>query len=80
MSERGITMSFAQRALFDEIAKLPLEKIGKVLSFVRYLEQEPESELLLDPAEELELHQLLAGDAFVDASDVLAKIEALPDD
>ena len=73
-------MTQAHKSLYIEIAKLPLEKVGKALSFIRYLEQEAEPELLLDPAEELELHQLLANGSFVNASEVLEKIKALPDD
>ena len=73
-------MTQAHESLYHEITKLPLEKVGKALSFIRYLEQEAEPELLLDPGEELELHQLLASDMLVGASEVLAKIKALPDD
>jgi len=73
-------MTQAHKSLYDEITRLPLEKVGKALSFVRYLEQEKEPELLLDLDEEVELHQILAGDLFVDASDVLDRIKALPDD
>jgi hypothetical protein len=68
------------RVLSEEIARLPLEKIGKAVSFVRYLSQESETELVLDPGEEAALRaDLMSGD-FVGASNVLAKIEELPDD
>ena len=40
------------KILFGEILKLPLEKVGKVLSFVRYLEREAETELLISTDEE----------------------------
>jgi len=73
-------MTQAHKSLYDEISRLPLEKIGKALSFVRYLAQEPEMEPFLDLAEEAELHGLLASGDFVDASEVLAKIMDLPDD
>ena len=42
-------MTIAQQSLYDEIVKLPPEKLGKAISFVRYLEQEPELELAFDP-------------------------------
>ena len=73
-------MTQAHKYLFDEILKLPVEKIGKVLTFVRFIEQESESELILDPIEEDELHGLLTSDDFITSSDLLAKIEALPND
>jgi hypothetical protein len=71
-------MQQAQNILFDRISKLPLEKVGKALSFVRYLEQEPEPELLFDPVEETELRELLDSGDFVDSSALLAKIKGLP--
>ena len=70
-------MSQAHEILFDEISRLPFEKVGKALSFVRYLEKEAEAELLLDPAEESELHELRVSGDFVSSSDILAKIKGL---
>ena len=67
-------MSHAHKFLYDEISKLPFEKAGKALSFVRYLEQEAEIELLLDPTEEDALYALRTSGDFVDASEELAKI------
>jgi len=66
------------RLLYDEIAKLPLEKIGKALSYVRYLEREVQEELFLDPAEEAGLHEILVSGDFVSSEDLFAKINRLP--
>jgi hypothetical protein len=66
--------------LLNEISRLPLEKIGKVISFVRFLEQEPEYELVLNPDEDDELYDLLDSNDVVDSSELLAKIMELPDD
>ena len=68
----------AQKRLFDEISQLPFEKVGKALSFIRYLEQEPETELLLDLGEEAEVRELLASGDVVDSDEVFAKIKKLP--
>ena len=73
-------MTHAHRLLFDEISKLPIEKLDRALSYIRYLATEPETELLIDPEEEAELHALLTSDDFTNASGLLAKIEGLPDD
>ena len=72
-------MSQAHMALVDEVLRLPLEKIGKAVSYVRFLGQEAEAELWLDDLEEDELHRLRAGE-FVDSADLLARIEGLVDD
>ncbi|MDR1616262.1 MAG: hypothetical protein LBR98_04550 [Syntrophomonadaceae bacterium] len=73
-------MEQAQRILFKEISKLPLEKVDKALSFIRYLEQEPDTELFLEPAEEAELRALLASGDTVDAGELLPRIKGLPND
>jgi len=73
-------MTMAHQLLCDEVAKLPHEKLGNALSFVRYLLQEPSEELYLEPEEEDELLELMNSDDFVDSSVVFAKIEAMPDD
>ena len=73
-------MSQVHKVLFDEISKLPLEKVGKVLSYVRFVIQEQEEEIWLDPAEDNELDALYKSDDFVDASVVEAKIDAMPND
>jgi len=73
-------MTQAHKFLFDEISKLPIEKVGKVLSFIKYIEQESETELYLDPLEEAQLHELRISEDTVDASKVFEKIEKLKDD
>ena len=73
-------MSQVQKILLDEISKLPFDKMGKVLSYVRFIGQEQEEEVWLDPAEDDELDALYESGDFVDASVVEAKIKGLPDD
>ena len=73
-------METAQRMLIDEISKLSFDKISKVISYVRFVEQEPEVELWLDSSENDELNTLYASDDFVEASVVRAKVEAMPND
>jgi hypothetical protein len=73
-------MTQAHQILFEEISKLPLEKLGKALSYVRYLGQEPEAELFLEPVEEKELYEILATEDGINSSEMFAMIEGLPDD
>jgi len=68
------------RLLYEEIERLPLEKVGKALSYVRYLEKETDDELFLSLDEEKELHDLRLSDDFVSSADLLAKIQGLPND
>ena len=73
-------MQDTQKLLIDEISDLPLEKIGRVLSYVRFVKQEPEPELWLLPEEEKELDALYDSGDFADASEVEAKVRAMPND
>lgn len=68
------------KILYDEIENLPIEKIGKALSYLRYLKQEQEAELYLDPQEEAELQEILANEDGTQSSEMLALIKGLPDD
>ena len=72
-------MTQVQHTLYNEILLLPIEKIGKAISFIRFLEQEPEPELFIDSAEENELHDILTSGETIGSSDLLVKIKALPD-
>ena len=73
-------MAPAHQLLYDRITSLTPEKVGKVLSYLHFVEQEPDTVLFLDPEEETELHALLASGDFVDSSVVHAKIMELPND
>ena len=68
------------KLLQDKISKLPIEKVGKVLSFIGYLEQEEEAELILADDELDEIYTGLNSDDFITADELAAKIKALPDD
>ena len=65
----------ANKLLIDEISKLPFEKVGKALSFVRYLGQEIEEELFIDEVEENELHKLRESGEFINSAEMFAKIK-----
>ena len=69
-----------QKTLLDEISKLPFDKVGKVLSYVRFVLQEYGEEILLDEVEDDELDALYETGDFVDASVVEAKIKQMSND
>jgi len=68
------------RLLVEEVSRLPLEKVGKALSFVRFLEQEKEEELFIEAKEENELYELRHSSDFISSKEMLAKIKELPND
>ena len=70
-------MTNAHKILTEEILKLPTEKIGKALSFVKFLHLEQESELALDEGEEDELYGILANEEAISSEEMLAKIKGM---
>lgn len=73
-------MLLANKVLYDEIKSLPVEKIGKILSYIQYIKQEQEMELFLDPQEEDRFHKILATEEGISSAEMLALIEDLPND
>ena len=73
-------MSQTYKLLYDEIEDLPIEKIGKAISYLRYLKQEQEAELYLDPHEEEELYKILTDEDGINSEEMLALIRELPND
>ena len=73
-------MEQAYKALHDKVARLPIEKVGKALSFISYLEQEQEAELVLTDDELEEVYTSLNSDDSITADELAAKIEGLPSD
>ena len=73
-------MTRTHKELFDKISRLPVEKLNIAMTFIHFLEQQKESELLIDPIEEDELHDILASGDFAESSEIFTKIEAMPND
>jgi len=69
----------ANKVLYDEISRLPIEKVVKALSYVRYLENEAEEELFISEEEEAKLHELRKSGDFISSEEMLAKIKGLSD-
>ena len=73
-------MTQAHAILYNEISRLPIEKIGKAISFIRFLEQESDVTLHIDEDEENELHELLNSGQFISSESLNAKIMELSHD
>ena len=73
-------MEQAYAILHDKISRLPIEKVGKALSFIGYLEQEQELEIVLTDEESEEFYNRLNSDDFITSEELSAKIEAMSDE
>ncbi|MCL1819077.1 MAG: hypothetical protein FWG36_00310 [Oscillospiraceae bacterium] len=73
-------MTQAHDFLYNEVSKLPVEKVDTAISFIRFLRTQQELELLIDPVEENELHGILKSGEFIGSSEVFDKIMAMPND
>ena len=70
----------ASATLHEAFSKLSIDKMGKALSYIRYLASEAEEELYMSEEEEAHFHALRESDDFISASDMRAKIKGLPND
>lgn len=65
-------MAIPKKILIDLINDLPDEKIGKVISFVRFIKEEDDQELVLEPDDEEDIMRILEEDIWY-TSDELKK-------
>ena len=65
-------MAIPKKILIDLINDLPDEKIGKVISFVRFIKEEDDQELVLEPDDEEDIMRILKEDIWY-TSDELKK-------
>lgn len=57
-------MAIPKKILIDLINDLPDEKIGKVISFVRFIKEEDNMELVLEPDDEEDIIRILEEDTW----------------
>lgn len=57
-------MAIPKKILIDLINDLPDEKIGKVISFVRFIKEEDNMELVLEPEDEDDIIRILEEDTW----------------
>lgn len=65
-------MAIPKKILIDLINDLPDEKIGKVISFVRFIKEEDDQELVLEPDDEEDIMRIIEEDIWY-TSDELKK-------
>ena len=67
-------MSIAKKTMIDMIYKMTDDKVIKILSFAKFIENERDNELLFADDEEDEIIHLLETDERIDGSSVLNEI------
>lgn len=73
-------MAVPKKILIDLINDLPDEKIGKVISFVRFIKEEDNLELVLEPDDELDIIRILEEDVWYSSENVKKELKDKKDE
>ncbi len=68
-------MSIPKKMIMDLVKELPEEKLGKVISFIKFIKQEEEPILVLESEDEEEIAQILVNDEWYSDSEISKMIE-----
>lgn len=73
-------MAIPKKVLMDLINDLPEEKIGKVISFVRFIKEEDELELILEADDEDDINRILEENVWYSSEQVKRELEDKKDE
>lgn len=73
-------MAVPKKILIDLINDLPDEKIGKVISFVRFIKEEDNLELVLEPDDELDIVRILEEDVWYSSENMKKELKDKKDE
>ncbi len=68
-------MAIPKKILIDLINDLPDEKIGKVISFVRFIKEEDNMELVLEPEDEDDIIRILEEDTWYSSEELKKELK-----
>ena len=68
-------MSIPKKVIMDLVEGFPEEKLGKVISFIKFIKQEEEPTLILESEDEEEIAQILANNEWHSDSEISKMIE-----
>ncbi|MEA4963330.1 hypothetical protein [Lutispora sp.] len=68
-------MSIPKKMIMDLVKELPEEKLGKVISFIKFIKQEEEPILVLESEDEEEIAQILVNNEWYSDSEISKMIE-----
>lgn len=73
-------MAIPRKIISELVEDLPEEKLGKVISFIKFIKEEEEPTLLLEPNDEEEISLILDEDEWYSSDEIKNMIEGKKDE
>lgn len=68
-------MAISRKIILELVDELPEEKLGKVISFIKFIKEEDDTILLLEPEDEKDILKILDEDEWYGSDEVRNMIE-----
>lgn len=73
-------MAISKKLILELIEDLPEEKMGKVISFIKFIKEEEEPTLILEPEDEIDVLNILEENEWYSSEEMKKSIEDKRDD
>lgn len=68
-------MAISRKIILELVDDLPEEKLGKVISFIKFIKEEEEPVLLLEADDEEEIMRILYEDEWYNSEEIMKMVE-----
>ena len=68
-------MAISKKLILELVEDLPEEKMGKVISFIKFIKEEEEPILLLEPEDEIDVLNILEENQWYSSEEIKKSIE-----
>ncbi len=73
-------MVISKKLILELVDDLPEEKLGKVISFIKFIKEEEEPTLILESEDEIDILNILEDDEWYNSDEIKKTIENKRDD
>jgi hypothetical protein len=73
-------MAISKKLILELVEDLPEEKIGKVISFIKFIKEEEEPILILEPEDEIDVLNILEEDQWYSSQEIKKSVENKKDE
>lgn len=73
-------MAISKKLILELVEDLPEEKMGKVISFIKFIKEEEEPILILEPEDEIDVLNILEEDQWYSSQEIKKSVENKKDE
>ncbi len=73
-------MAISKKLILELVEDLPEEKMGKVISFIKFIKEEEEPILILEPEDEIDVLNILEENQWYSSEEIKKSIEDKKDE